>query len=220
MNELEFLRQQIATERGHMAAVRSACATALEQSDAPPDLEFLGHCADYLVFIVARFNAQDRAHAEQIRPRLGAGDDAGRQAIDDLLGALEQSRAAIARLGTVVGDWRGGRAADAALVAALREYLAFYASVLATRRHSLQPWFDAHYGIAEWRRAAGVDADSILEERERYGRVADSLPEGLSLAPSQPSATALRAAARSAAGPTAAAAGPTWTPSQNPPSTR
>jgi len=218
VNELEFLRQQIATERGHMAAVRSACATALEQAGTPPDPEFLGHCADYLVFIVARFNEQDRTHAGQIRPRLDVGDDAGRRAIDDLLGALEQSRAAISRLATAAADWRGGRADDAALVAALREYLAFYASVLATRRHSLQPWFDAHYGIAEWRRAAGVDADSILEERERYARVADSLPEGLSLAPSQSSATALRAAARSAAAPPTAA-GPSWTSSPNPPST-
>ena len=121
MNELEFLRQQIATERGHMAAVRSACATALEQAGTPPDPEFLGHCADYLVFIVARFNEQDRTHAGQIRPRLDVGDDAGRRAIDDLLGALEQSRAAISRLATAAADWRGGRADDAALVAALRE---------------------------------------------------------------------------------------------------
>lgn len=201
-----------------MAAVRSACANALEQPDAQPDTEFLGHCADYLVFIVARFNAQDRAHAEQIRPRLGAGDDAGRKTIGELLAALDQSHVAIERLGTAVADWRGGRSGDAALVAALRDYLAFYASVLATRRHSLQPWFDAHYGIGEWRRAAGVDADSIFEERERFARVADSLPDGLSLAPSPPSATALRAAARAIA-PGPASTATSWTASPNPPST-
>lgn len=201
-----------------MAAVRSACATALEQSDAQPDMEFLGHCADYLVFIVARFNAQDGAHAGQIRARLGPDDDDGRKAIGELLGALQQSGEAIARLSASAAAWRGGLASDGALVAALRDYLAFYASVLATRRHSLQPWFDAHYGIAEWRHAAGVDADSILEERERYARVADSLPEGLSLAPSQPSATALRAAARAPAS-TASGTPTPWTASTNPRST-
>ena len=223
MNELEFLRRQIATERGHMAAVRSACAASLAQPDVPPDPGFLESCADYLVYVVSRFNDQDEAHASLLRPRLDATDAAGRAVIDDLLATLAANREAIGRLCQALEARRAGDPDDGRFIDALRNYLTFYASVLATRRHALQPLFDRHYGIAEWRLASRVDADSIIEERERYARVADRLPEGVVLAASELSATALRAAAHGN-GHTASATGQAgaanaWTPSRNPRST-
>jgi hypothetical protein len=195
VNELEFIRRQVSTERSHMAAVRSACAAALAREDgATRDPAFLEACAEYLVFVVGRFNAQDQAHCDLLRPRLEAADAEGRATIDDLLQALAASREAIGRLATAVAAHGAGTLGDAPFVEALREYLGFYSRVLATRRHLIHHLFDRHYGIAEWRRASAVDADSILEERDRYARVADCLPEGLSLAPAEIPAAALRAA--------------------------
>jgi hypothetical protein len=186
VNELEFIRRQVSIERSHMAAVRSACAAALARDGGTaPDPEFLEACARYLLFVVGRFNAQDQAHCDLLRPRLDAADVEGRETIDDLRQALAASREAIGRLAAAVESRGAGTRDDSSFVEALREYLGFHARVLATRRHSIHHLFDRHYGIAEWRLASAVDADSILEERERYARVVGCLPEGLSLAPSE-----------------------------------
>lgn len=177
-----------------MAAVRSACAAALARdAGAEPDPEFLDACARYLVFVVGRFNAQDQAHCELLAPRLDAADAASRALVEDLLQALAASRAAIERLAATLAARDSGAASDAQFAESLRDYLGFYARVLATRRHSIHHLFERHYGIADWRRASAVDADSILEERERYARVAACLPDGISLAPSELSDAALRA---------------------------
>ncbi|MCC6173439.1 MAG: hypothetical protein IT481_15575 [Gammaproteobacteria bacterium] len=202
MNELEFICRQVSMERGHAAAVRGACATALAaDADGPPDVEFLDACAGYLVFTGGRFDAQDLQHDALLRPCLAAAGVAEPAPLDGLLQSLPASREAIGRLAAALEARHAGtatdagRAADARFVEALRDYLAFHAGVLAARRHSLHDLCDRHYGLTEWRRAAAVDADSILEERERYARVVARLPDGLSLAPSEPSAPALRAAA-------------------------
>jgi hypothetical protein len=182
VNELEFIRHQVSTERSHMAEVRGACAAALAQGDGAPDLHFIEACASYLVFVVDRFNAQDQAHCELLRPRLDPADSAARAAIDDLLQALAASRDAIDALRTALAARQAGRLAEPQFIAAVRDYLAVYSAVLATRRHSIHHLFERHYGIVEWRRASAVDADSILEERERHARVLASLPDGITLA--------------------------------------
>lgn len=185
VNELEFIRRQVSTERSHMAAVRSACAAALAlPADERAGSDFLLACASYLVFVVGRFNAQDQAHRDLLRLRLPTDAARDRATLDDLDRTLAASRKALDALAATlrrretVPDDSG----DAALVAALRSYLSFYSNVLAGPRHSLQHLFAAHYTIAEWRAASAVDADSILEERRRYARVADLLPGGIALA--------------------------------------
>ncbi len=182
MNELEFIRNQVATERSHMAAVRGACAAALLQpADPPPDLDFLVACASYLVFSIGRFNAQDQAHCELLRPRLPATAADDQRTLADLEQTLAANRTAISQLATALAALQSGTGGEAGFSAALRAYLSFYANELASRRHALRHLFDAHYGVAEWRRASAVDADSILEERDRYAQVAGRLPEGIVL---------------------------------------
>lgn len=195
MNELEFIRRQVSTERSHMAAVRSACSAALAQSaDERVAGDFLLACASYLVFVVGRFNAQDQAHADQIRPRLPADAARDRATLDDLDQTLSASRDALEALAAALRRHETGASDDAALVAALRSYLSFYSNVLASRRHALQHLFEAHYTVADWRAASAVDADSILEERQRYSRVASLLPDGIALAALASDASPLGAA--------------------------
>ncbi len=198
MNELEFIRRQVSTERLHMAAVRGATAAALTvPADERPGTDFLLACARYLVFIVGRFNAQDQAHCDLLRARVPADAASDRAMLEDLDRTLAASRKALDSLASALREREaaGDTGDDAAFVAALRGYLSFYSNVLASRRHALQHLFEAHYTVAEWRAASSVDADSILEERQRYSRVADLLPEGIALAALASDAPPLGAAA-------------------------
>ena len=185
MNELEFIRRQVSIERSHMAAVRGACAAALAlPRDERPGTDFLQACAGYLVFAVGRFNTQDLAHCDRLRAHLPVDAAQDRATLDDLDRTLAASRKAIDALAAALRDREaaGDAGDDDAFVAALRGYLSFYSNVLAGRRHALQHLFEAHYAVADWRAASAVDADSILEERQRYARVADLLPDDISLA--------------------------------------
>jgi hypothetical protein len=198
VNELEFIRHQVSTERRHMAAVRSACSAALALPAAGrAGTDFLLACASYLVFVVGRFNAQDQAHCDLLRPRLPADAARDRATLDDLDRTLADSRQALEALAATLRRREAApdESEDAALVAGLRSYLSFYSNVLASRRHALQHLFDAHYSVAEWRAASAVDADSILEERQRYARVASLLPDGIALAALASDAPPLAAAA-------------------------
>jgi hypothetical protein len=185
VNELEFIRQQVSTERSHMAAARGACAAALAlPAEAGPRTDFLLACAGYLVFVVGRFNDQDQVHCDLLRARLPAEAIRDRATLDDLDRTLAASRRALEALADALRrrETAPDDSEDAAFIAALRGYLSFYSNVLAGRRHALQHLFETHYTVADWRAASAVDADSILEERQRYSRVADRLPEGIALA--------------------------------------
>jgi hypothetical protein len=202
MNELQFLRSQVALERGHMASVRRACADALnvpQEGVTEPLLEeFCLCCARYLLFIVARFNAQDQAHSDQLRCFLAPDDAVHREALDDLDRTLELNRAAIGALATAVRTHEierdrpaagRGDAADArAFFTACRAYVSFYDRVLARRRHVLSPLIGMHYRMPQWRAACLVSADSVLEEQALFGDVVRHLPPGTTLPSSAPRA--------------------------------
>jgi len=201
VNEIEFIRRQVSTERTHMAAVRSACATATSRPPAErADVEFLRACAEYLVFVEGRFNAQDQTHRALLGLRLPANAAQDLATLEDLGRTLAASRGAISKLEVAV---RGGN--DEAFLSALRTYLAFYSNVLAGHRHVLHHLFDAHYEVADWRAASAVDADAILEERERYARVAGLIPDDIELAPTRsdvpPLSPAASGTSRDSAGP-------------------
>lgn len=177
MDEAAFLRHQVSTERRHMAEVKNAARAALAGSaathgDARGQLSrFAAEAVAYLSFIMQRFNAQDQAHCELLRPRIAPADARNLALLDDLEATLVLSRRALAALGAAANPIEG-----------LRTYVVFFDEVLAVRRHVIAHLFDAHYSIEDWRQASFVDADSIQEERDRYRAVESALPEGVALA--------------------------------------
>jgi hypothetical protein len=54
--------------------------------------------------------------------------------------------------------------------------------VWSARRDAIDALLAASPRTTDWRLIAGIDADSILEERQRYARVSAALPGGASLA--------------------------------------
>lgn len=191
MDELSFIREQVRTERRHMAEVRSALEAALahdaaQTAAASSAHDFILATARYLVFAVQRFNAQDQKHCEQLRPRLGdaagAATSAATKALDDLTQTLARSRNTIAALQVAVTSAAtADPQSSASLRSACASYLDFYKSELLTQTGSLSPLLEQHYSAADWRRASMVDAESILEERDLYDAVRSALPSGIEL---------------------------------------
>lgn len=170
MDELTILRGQIGTERRHLAAVGAACRSARALNHTSADALAFSHAArDYLIYIAGRLHAQDLAHARQLRPRVAAGSEAA-GLLDDLETTLAELRAGLRSL----EDSRDP-------VAGVSAFADFVERVLGRRRDSLEPLFASQYTIDDWRAASGVDADSILEERERYAAVRAALPPGIAL---------------------------------------
>ena len=181
MDELAFIREQVRTERRHMAEVRQALGTAIDARINAESLDpFCAAAVQYLLFAVRRFNAQDQAHCDQLRPRLPVDDKSSQALLDALGSTLARSRVAIDELAnsTVAPP---SNAQGSALVDAAQRYLAFYREALATQQGSLYPLFEKHYRQQDWRAASMVDADSVLEERRLYAAVRACLPDGVEL---------------------------------------
>ncbi|MBV6415686.1 MAG: hypothetical protein CMLOHMNK_00199 [Steroidobacteraceae bacterium] len=170
MDELAILRDQVATERRHLAAVKKACRAALQAGGGAQRLtDTCRAAASYLAFGARRLHAQDHAHCVLLRPRVPRGDTANHALLDDLEQTLKQLQGALQSLEA---------AADP--VAGIGAYLDFIDNVLARRRHNLEHLFRTHYTIDDWRAASLVDADSILDERERFAAVRAAFPAGFS----------------------------------------
>jgi hypothetical protein len=151
MNEIEFLRAQVARERerllGGLESARSQAAAA------------------YLSFAMQRALARDRAHAARLETRLLPGDAAAIEAIAALRASfddrdrarhgLEEAATRVAR-GDTDGAEALARSVDAAALA--------HAGV-ALRWQALDPVLLRHYLIEDWRATTLIDADAILEER-------------------------------------------------------
>jgi hypothetical protein len=182
MNEIEVIRNQLATERHNASTVANACATALGRPNVvalSSDwalAEFRQACVDYLVRVLTWFEERDRRLTDLSQAGFAPGD-AARRALDDALGsreALEKLEAAVA---CATARSAGGAAQERWL-----EFAQFFNSVWSARRDALDAWLAANSRATDWRLIAGVDADSMLEERKRYARVAATLPAGASLA--------------------------------------
>ena len=173
MNEIELLRDQLATERRHVREVASACAAAhVSAPPAPGDaaLEALrGACGEYLGCVLDWFDRRDarlgalyarRPPADAGRTALAAVDLAGRgrEALEKLTarGPARESWQALARF--THGPWDARRGAIEALLA-------------------------SNQRVADWRVFGGVDADSVCHERALYACVRAALPSGTVLGP-------------------------------------
>jgi hypothetical protein len=190
VNERQLLRQQLQTERAHASAVANACAAALTGAagaGAGNALEpFLRACVDYLVSVLAWFEERDQRLAElaaavpvsaTTRNTLQAtlaGPGSSRESLARLEAACERSRA----LAEAATPAAAGTAREA-----WRQFAQYFNGPWSARRDALTALVEGLPGVSAWRAVAGIDADTILEERHRYAQVCERLPPGITLAP-------------------------------------
>lgn len=186
MNEIEIIRSQVGTEQSHAADVTNACAAAFGSEGAVPAASatseaalFREACVSYLVWVLARFEERDQTLSELLASRQPLANGATAASIR-LLGSLVArsgtSREALSRLETAL-------AADDAPTARVgwQEFARFFNSAWATRRAALDGALAAHLGVTDLRTVCAIDADSMLDERRRYERIAAQLPAGIAL---------------------------------------
>lgn len=182
MNEVQLIRNQLALERGHAAAVANACASALQGgagAGATSDTlgQFRRACVDYLACVLAWFEERDQRLTDLMETRSSATDPV-RRAFEEVLARGGRSRDALAKL----------EAACTAAVAGCagrperwREFAEYFNEVWSVRRDALDALLSSNSRTSDWRRLGGIDADSILEERRRYALVSAQAPPGVTL---------------------------------------
>ena len=168
MNEIEQIRAQLITERGHATAVARACASI---PGGVPVQEFRNACTDYLVRVLASFEERDQRLADLARGH--GGEDAPRRALVAALGRPGTSREVLEKLAA---------ACDANSTQSWQDFLQYFTQAWCARRAEIDALLAGNPRVADWRIVGGVDADSVLEERARYARVSDHLPAGITLA--------------------------------------
>jgi hypothetical protein len=182
MNELEIIRSQLAIEQAHAAEVVDACAAVFGRTDPVPSASdaspFREASVSYLVWVLARFEERDQTLTELLASRQAAGGSAaaGAQQLVSLVGRSGTSREALSRLEAAL---RAGESPAAR--AGWQEFGRFFNSAWAPRRAALEAALVEHLPVADWRAVCAIDADSILDERNRFGRVAAQLPPGTEL---------------------------------------
>jgi hypothetical protein len=179
MNEAQLIRQQLALERRRIAAVARACATTIQKAPAPKPVpgsalaQFQQACIEYLDCLLGWFEERDRRLA-QLAAGLGTEDPRCR-AVKEILARAGGGSEALTRLGAArvsAGTWS--------------EFEQFLAGPWSTRRDALEQLMASDSRPLDWRRIGGIDADSMLEERTHFARVAQLLPAGVSLDPPPP----------------------------------
>ncbi len=184
MNELEIIRSQLAVEQAHAAEVVDACAAVFGRIDAVPAPSeattlFREASVSYLVWVLARFEERDQTLSEllaSLQSLANATVAASARHLASLVSRIGTSREALSRLEAALG------AGDpAAARAGWQEFGRFFNSAWAPRRAALEGALAEHLGVADWRAVCAIDADSILDERNRFGRVAAHLPAGTEL---------------------------------------
>jgi hypothetical protein len=155
MNEIELLRNQLATERRHVREVASACAAALVRAsarpgDAAPEA-LRAACSEYLGHMLEWFERRDQRLREQYAQH--PATDSGRIALERLkqAGPAPETWQSLAEF--INGPWDTQRGAVEALLA-------------------------SNSRVADWRAFCGIDADSVCQERALYARVRAALPSG------------------------------------------
>jgi len=193
MNEVEIIRSQLAAEQSHAAEVVNACAAVFGSAgsaagSADTTARFREVCVSYLVWVLARFEERDQTLSELLATRQSEADGAPGEAVRQL-GALVSrtgtSREALSRLEAAFagGDSDGARAH-------WQEFARFFDSAWAPRRAALEAALAEHLDVADWRAVCAIDADSILDERNRYRRVVAQLPAGIRVQRTSPPDTA------------------------------
>jgi hypothetical protein len=183
MNEVEIIRSQVATEQSHAAEVAHACAAVFGSEGAAPAAAgtalFREACVSYLVWVLARFEERDQTLSELLAARQSSGSGAAAASarhLGSLVARSGTSREALSRLEAALA---GGESPAAR--AGWQEFARFFDAAWTPRRAALEGALAEHLGVADLRAVCAIDADSILDERKRYARVAAQLPPGTGL---------------------------------------
>ena len=173
MNEIELIRQQLETERRRAGEVAEACAAVLARGRTSSDgaaarAQFVQACVDYLASVLMRFEERDQRLSDLWRAHRAA-DDPMRRRLEELLPSRGRSREALERLEAALAPQPAVSAGEDRR--AWEEFAQFFRGAWSVRRAALDALLATSVRTADWRAVAGVDADSILEERERYARV-------------------------------------------------
>jgi hypothetical protein len=172
LNEIHLIRSQLGIERERTGAVAQACAGALAGADprafaaGSALAEFHQAGVEYLACVLAWFDERDRRLRELYARR--PADDPERRSVDKMLAGGGNSLEALERLESVAGvpeRWQ--------------EFSRFFAGPWQTRRDAIDRILSSGLRVADWRVIAGIDADSILEERRRYARFRQHLPAAM-----------------------------------------
>jgi hypothetical protein len=174
MDEMQIIRQQLAVERRHLAAVAQACASALQGANTPtpasgPTLaQFQEACTQYLGCVLDWYQQRD-ARLQRLAAGLEPADPRC-SPVHEILARSGGGGEALAQL-----------AAAAADPAAWNRFVQFLSGPWSGRRDALEQLLANDSRAADWRRISAIDADGILEERARFSRVAALVPAGVVL---------------------------------------
>lgn len=175
MNEIDYLRHQVHLERDHLLEVRAALSVRLSGSD-PDDIDQgTLAAAPYLLYALQRLADRDALHCERLRARLATAPGAPRadwarisEALAEWRRTLADLRDACTRFEAAFRQHSTGLLETSRWVDACREFDSRLETTMARRPTSLETWLDAYYTLADWRSAALVDAEAVLEERSMY----------------------------------------------------
>ena len=138
-------------------------------------------CVSYLVWVLARFEERDQTLSELLalrQPLANGAAAASWHQLGSLIARSGTSREALSRLEAALAAGESPTAR-----AGWQEFIRFFNSAWAPRRAALDGALAEHLGVADLRVVCAIDADSILDERRRFGRVAAQLPAGIELRP-------------------------------------
>ena len=158
MNEIQLIRAQLNTERRHVNAVAKACAASPGAAAGPG----AAAATDYLLCVLGWFEARDQRLLGLISTRTGA-DERARHALQTVLARPGSSQEALALPANAAG-WPA--------------WAQFIQEVWDPRRQAIDACMAEITRPADWRTLAGIDADSILDERRRFERVRAACPPG------------------------------------------
>lgn len=186
MNEVEIIRSQVAAEQSHAADVIRACAAVFGAEDTASasgeaTALFREACVSYLVWVLARFEERDQTLSELLAARQSLVSGAAATGVRHLASLIARSGTSREALSRLEAALAAGESPTAR--AGWREFIRFFDAAWAPRRAALDGALAEHLGVVDLRAVYAIDADSILDERRRYARVAAQSPAETELRP-------------------------------------
>jgi hypothetical protein len=170
MNELDFLRAQVAREQDRMLGLLEAAPALTDATTA------VAATAAYLRWTIGRALDRDRAHAHRLEARTLPGDAATIDALAALRAGFAERQRALDELEAALSRQAAGDADASAVLASAIHQAARVHDGLRQHWRALEPAMLRHYLIEDWRFTTRIDADGILEERALHAAVAGAAP--------------------------------------------